>query len=71
MKMNDWGVPMCGLKPAATTHKIVMQSFATRHSLSSGGGLQPALPEVIFGTEGAETAEYFLFLNDFSFCALR
>jgi hypothetical protein len=54
MKMKDWGVPMCGLKPAATTYKIMMQSFATRRSLSSGGGLQPALPEVIFGTEVAE-----------------
>jgi hypothetical protein len=69
--MKDWSVPMCGLKPAATTHKIMMQSFATRHSLSSGGGLQPALPEVIFGTEGEETAEHFSFLNDFSLRPLR
>jgi hypothetical protein len=49
MKMNDWGVPMSGLKPAATVHKIKLQSFATRHSLSSGSGLQPALPGSIFG----------------------
>jgi len=43
MKMNDWSVPICGLKPAATADP-----------LSSGGGLQPALPLVIFGTEDAE-----------------
>ena len=32
---------MRGLKPAATMHEIMLQSLATRHSLSSGGGLQP------------------------------
>jgi hypothetical protein len=49
MKMNDWDVPMRGLKPAATKHKIELQSFATRHTLSSGGGLQSAPPGSIFG----------------------
>ena len=51
MKMNDWGVPMRGLKPAATAHRIMPQSFATRPSSSSGGGLQPALPGSIFEGE--------------------
>jgi len=41
MKMNDWGVPMCGLKPAATMHKIMLHSFATPNLSTSGGGLQP------------------------------
>jgi hypothetical protein len=48
MKMNGWGVPMRGLKPAATTHKIMLQDFAALCSLSNGGGLQPALPRSIF-----------------------
>ena len=39
--MNDWGVPMSGLKPAATMNKIMLQSFATSNSSSSGGGLKP------------------------------
>jgi hypothetical protein len=59
--MNDWGVPMLGLKPAATKHEIMPQSFVTRHPLSSGGGLQPAQPGSMFGAEGAETAEDFCF----------
>jgi hypothetical protein len=39
--MNDWGVPMCGLKRAGTMHKVTLQSVATPNSSSSGGGLQP------------------------------
>jgi len=30
--MNDWGVPMRGLKPAATTHKIMLLFFAALYS---------------------------------------
>ena len=55
--MNNRGVPMCGLKPAGTGYKIMPRSFAIHDSLSSGGGLQPALPKVIFGAEDAEDAE--------------
>ena len=57
MKMNDWGVPIGGLKPAATVHKIILQSFAAPNSSSSGGGLQPAFRGSIFGAEIVETAE--------------
>jgi hypothetical protein len=55
--MNDRGVPMRGLKPAATKHKIMLQSFSALHYLSRGGGLPPALPGPIFGVEVAEVAE--------------
>jgi len=57
MKMNDLGVPICGLKPAGTGYLIRLQSFATPNSSSSGGGLQPAFPGSIFEAEIAGTAE--------------
>jgi hypothetical protein len=41
MKMNDWRMPICGLKPAGTGRKIMLRSFATHNQLPSGGGLQP------------------------------
>ena len=41
MKMNDWCMPICGLKPAGTGHKTMLRSCATHNQLSSGGGLKP------------------------------
>jgi len=41
---------MRGLKPAATKHKIMLQSFATRQSISSGGGFSPPC-QVLFSKQ--------------------
>jgi hypothetical protein len=43
--MKDWGVPMCGLKPAATMHKIMMQSFATLILHLVAAGFSPRCPK--------------------------